>query len=92
MNELKSNNQIVMRGVRNGTSSNVSEYVKREEKIYVRRYSMPKRKLSSWIYNYLDGNEEAVLHPTTRGFKAQEAISDIDRRKKDAVKFSLSFE
>ncbi len=81
MNELKSNNGTV-RTTQSGNTSNVSTYVKREEKTYVRRYSLPKKDLSTWISNNQVGDEYKILHPSLRQFKAQEAASDPERREK----------
>ena len=81
MNELKSNNETV-RTTQSGNTSNVSTYVKREEKTYVRRYSMAKKDLSTWIRNNQVGDEYKILYPSLRQFKAQEAASDPERREK----------
>ena len=81
MNELKSNNKIV-RTTQSGSTSNVSTYVKREEKTYVRRYSMTKERVSKWIEDNMKEDEEKVLHPSLRKFKAEEAASDPERRAK----------
>lgn len=81
MNELKPNNKII-RSVQSGKTSNVSTYVRREEKNYVYRYAMPKKKVSDWIDNNFECDENLILHPSLRKFKAEEAISDPDRREK----------
>lgn len=86
MNELRSDNKIVRPNHSYaGTTSNVSTYVKREEKTYVRRYSMTKKKVSDWIYNNYDVDEYSLLHPSTRKFKAEEAANDPERREKAKV-------
>lgn len=81
MNELKSNNGTI-RTTQSGNTSNVSTYVRREEKTYVRRYSLAKKDLSTWIRNNQVGDEDKILHPSLRQFKAQEAASDPERREK----------
>ena len=84
MNELKSDNKIVRNDRSNGgTASNVSTFVKREEKTYVRRYSMTKKKSANWVFsNYKDKKVYDVTHPPIRRFKAEEAASDPDTRAK----------
>ncbi len=86
MNELKPNNKAVRNDRGNGgTASNVSTFVKREEKTYVRRYSMTKKKVSRWICNNYNADEYSLTHPSTRRFKAEEAASDPARRAKAKV-------
>ena len=86
MNELKSNSRMIGgSGIQSRNTSNVSTYVRREEKTYVRRYSMTKKRLSKWIEENTDGDEEALLHPSLRKFKAQEAVMDQDKRKKAKI-------
>ena len=81
MNELKSNNKIV-RTKQSGSTSNVSTYVKGEEKNYVRRYSMTKKNVSRWIENNYDGDEYSLLYPSIGRFKVEEAASDPEKREK----------
>ena len=86
MNELKSDNNIVRNDRNNGgTASNVSTFVKREEKTYVRRYSMTKKKVSKWIDNNYNADAYSLTHPSTRQFKAEEATSDPARRAKAKI-------
>ena len=89
MNELKSDNRIVRNDRVGGASSNVSTFVKREEKTYVRRYSMTKKKASDWVKNRKNllniKDEYSLTHPSTRRFKAEEAATDPERREKAKV-------
>ena len=86
MNELKMKNQIVRSNrASDGNASNVSTYVKREEKTYVQSYVMTKKKRLEWIDNHLGGDDEGILYPSLRKFKAEEAASDPDRRDKAKI-------
>jgi hypothetical protein len=86
MDEYKSNTSMIGGSrVQSRSTSNVSTYVKREEKNYVRRYSMTKKRRSKWIDNNLEWDEDSFLYPSLRKFKAEEAASDPDKREKARI-------
>lgn len=83
MNDSKTKKSIISRDSTTvGNASNVSTYVKREEKTYVQSFAMTKKKRLDWIDNHLGGDDDHILHPSLREFKASEAAADPDRREK----------
>lgn len=86
MNELKSNNSVMNREqTEGGNTSNVSTFVKREEKTYVRRYAMSEGQRRVWLENHKPGEEDSIMFPSMRSLKAEEAASDDDRREKAKI-------
>ena len=83
MNGSKMNKSVIRRdSVQNRISSNVSTLVKQEEKTYIRSYTMTKKKRLEWIDNNFKGEDELILHPSLREFRATEAASDPEIRDK----------
>ena len=83
MNESKMNKSVIRRdSIQTRISSNVSSLVKQEEKVYVRSYTMTKKKRLAWIENNFQGEDEQILHPPLREFRANEAASDPEIRDK----------
>ena len=62
MNESKMNKSVIRRdSIQTRISSNVSSLVKQEEKVYVRSYTMTKKKRLAWIENNFQGEDETHL-------------------------------
>ena len=83
MNENKSNNSVMkLDRTQSGNTTNVSTFVKREEKTYVRRYAMSEGKRRVWLENHKPGEEYSIMYPSTRTLRNEEAASNDDRRDK----------
>ncbi len=86
MNIEKVNNRAPTHGITEGAnSSNVSTFVKKEEKTYVRRYAMTEGKRRLWLENYRPNDGYAIMFPPSRMMKAEEAASDTARREKAKI-------
>lgn len=82
MNENKSNLSVVKKDrIQSGNTTNVSTFVKREEKTYVRRYAMSEGSRRVWLENHKPGEEEAIMFPSMKTLRAEET-TDGDRREK----------
>lgn len=66
-------------------SSNVSTFVKKEEKTYVRRYAMTEGKRRRWLENFRPDDGYEIMFPPARMIKAEEAASDTARREKAKI-------
>ena len=62
--------------------SGVSTFVKKEEKTYVRRYAMTQGRKRVWLENFKNGDELAIMFPSSRKYKNEEETNDPDRRQK----------
>ncbi len=83
MNENKSNKPIVKNDpAQSASTPNVSTFVRREEKTYVRRYAMSEGRRRLWLENHKSGDEDSIMFPSRRAMSAEEAASDSDRREK----------
>lgn len=82
MNESKSNISPVKKDrAQSGNTSNVSTFVKREEKTYVRRYAMSESARRVWLENHKPGEEYSIMFPSMKTLRAEET-TDSDRREK----------
>ncbi len=84
MNIVKQNNPAANPSELQSNNSNVSTYVKKEEKTYVRRYAMSESRRRLWLENHKNGQEDAIMFPSMKGINAEEATLD-DRREKAKV-------
>lgn len=67
------------------TSSNVSTFVKKEEKSYVRRYAMTEGRRRVWLENYKPEDGYSIMFPPSRMMNRQEAVKDPAKREKAKV-------
>lgn len=81
MNLIKQNKPAARPSEMQSKASNVSTYVKKEEKTYVRRYAMSESRRRLWLENHKDGQEDAIMFPSMKAINAEEATLD-DRREK----------
>ncbi len=86
MNIEKVNNPATTRDItEGGNPSNVSTFVKKEEKTYVRRYAMTEGRRRLWLENHKPGDENAIMFPSARMLNREEAANDSGRREKAKV-------
>lgn len=82
MNENKSNLSVVKKDrAQSGNTTNVSTFVKREEKTYVRRYAMSDGARRVWLENHKPGEEYSIMFPSKKALRTEE-VNDTDRREK----------
>lgn len=82
MNENRSGISAVKKdSTQSGNSPNVSTFVKREEKTYVRRYAMSEGSRRVWLENHKPGEEYSIMFPSMKTLRAEET-ADTDRREK----------
>lgn len=81
MNESKVNKPIERRE-QSGKASNVSTFVKREEKVYLRSYVMTEGKRRRWLQNFMPGKEDEIMFPSKRIACVEDAVTDPERREK----------
>ncbi len=84
MNLIKQNKPAARPSDLQTNASNVSTYVKKEEKTYVRRYAMSEGKRRRWLENHKAGQEDAIMFPSMKAINAEEATLD-DRREKAKI-------
>lgn len=84
MNIIKQNKPAADPSEVKSNNSNVSTYVKKEEKTYVRRYAMSEGRRRLWLENHKNGQEDAIMFPSMKGINAEEATLE-DRREKAKV-------
>lgn len=83
MNIEKVNNRAPTRGMTDdGASSNVSTFVKKTERTYVRRYAMTEGKRRLWLENHMPEKAYDIMFPCARRLKVEEAVADPARREK----------
>ncbi len=86
MNIEKVNNPATTRDItESGKSSNVSTFVKKEEKTYVRRYAMTEGRRRVWLENHKPDDGYAIMFPSARMLNREEAGRDSDRREKAKI-------
>ena len=84
MNLIKQNKPAAKPLDTRANNSNVSTFVKKEEKTYVRRYAMSESRRRRWLENYKKGNEDKIMFPDKKSLRAAEADLD-DRREKAKI-------
>lgn len=84
MNLIKQNKPAARPSNLQASNSNVSTFVKKEEKTYVRRYAMSESRRRRWLENHKKGQEDAIMFPSMKPLKAEEATLD-DRREKAKI-------
>ena len=84
MNLIKQNKPAARPSELQSNTSNVSTYVKKEEKTYVRRYAMSEGRRRRWLENHKNGQEDAIMFPSMKAINAEEATLD-DRREKAKI-------
>jgi len=67
------------------SSSNVSTFVKKEEKSYVRRYAMTEGRRRVWLENFKPEDGYSIMFPPSRLMSGQEAAKEPARREKAKV-------
>lgn len=81
MNLIKQNKTATRPSDMQTGASNVSTYVKKEEKTYVRRYAMSEGRRRLWLENHKKGQEDAIMFPSMKAINAEEATLDDKREK-----------
>lgn len=81
MNLIKQNTPAARSSNLQANNSNVSTFVKKEEKVYVRRYAMSESRRRRWLENYKKGQEDSIMFPSMKALKAEEATLDDKREK-----------
>jgi len=66
-------------------TSNVSTFVKKEEKTYVRRYAMAENRRRVWLENHKPNDDYAIMFPSARMMARDEAAANSERRDKAKV-------
>lgn len=84
MNLIKQNKPAARPSDLQANASNVSTYVKKEEKTYIRRYAMSEGRRRLWLENHKNGQEDAIMFPSMKAINAEEATLD-DRREKAKI-------
>lgn len=81
MNLIKQNKPAARPSNPQTNTPNVSTYVKKEEKIYVRRYAMSEGRRRRWLENYKKAQADDIMFPSKKPLKAEEATLDDKREK-----------
>lgn len=84
MNLIKQNKPAARPSDPHSSNSNVSTFVKKEEKTYVRRYAMSESRRRRWLENFKKGQEDNIMFPSSKALRAEEATLD-DRREKAKI-------
>lgn len=84
MNLIKQNKPAARPSELQTSNSNVSTFVKKEEKTYVRRYAMSESRRRRWLENFKKGQEDNIMFPSAKALRADEATLD-DRREKAKI-------
>lgn len=81
MNLIKQNKPAERPSNPSASNSNVSTYVKKEEKVYVRRYAMSESRRRRWLENFKKDQADNIMFPSMKPLKAEEATLDDKREK-----------
>ena len=81
MNLIKQNKPAARPSDPQTSTPNVSTYVKKEEKVYVRRYAMSEGRRRRWLENYKKAQADDIMFPSKKPLKAEEATLDDKREK-----------
>jgi len=81
MNLIKQNKPAARPSDPQASTPNVSTYVKKEEKVYVRRYAMSEGRRRRWLENYKKAQADDIMFPSKKPLKAEEATLDDKREK-----------
>ncbi len=81
MNLIKQNKPAARPSNPQTNTPSVSTYVKKEEKVYVRRYAMSESRRRRWLENFKKDQADNIMFPSMKPLKAEEATLDDKREK-----------